>query len=161
MPIMAATGVLPKIAGVDTNFLGFRGALIHLLVSTSIGMTYGLLFREKATGVSFGVAWGWVFGMIWWYVGPLTLLPLLLTGVCDWSTDAVSALLPSLLGHLVYGVVTGFIFLWFDRRNQRILLSDPRTASGKWLRSPDAGSPAPPLWLFALSLGVLLPILLG
>ena len=27
--------------------------------------------------------WGWLFGLIWWYLGPMTLLPLMLTGVCD------------------------------------------------------------------------------
>ncbi|HME32277.1 MAG TPA: hypothetical protein VKG65_05950 [Terriglobales bacterium] len=41
----------------------------------------------------------------------MTLLPLMLTGVCDWSTDAASALLPSLMGHLIFGAVTAFVFL--------------------------------------------------
>jgi len=48
---------------------------------------------------------GWVFGLIWWYVGPLTLLPLLLTGEIDWRISAASALLPSLLGHLTTALV--------------------------------------------------------
>ena len=47
-----------------------------------------------------------VFGLIWWYLEPMTFLPLMLTGVCDWSTEAASALLPSLMGHLIYGAVT-------------------------------------------------------
>lgn len=161
MPVMIATGVLPKVAGVDSSFVGFRGILIHLLVSSSIGMTYGLLFRDEAASPGPAIAWGWLFGLIWWYLGPLTLLPLLLTGVCDWSTDAASALLPSLLGHLIYGAVTAFIFYLLNHRYMRSLLLDPRAAALESRRIRSVGSPAPALWLFALGLGVLLPILLG
>jgi len=107
------------------------------------------------------MAWGWLFGLIWWYLGPMTLLPLLLTGVPDWSTRAASALLPSLLGHLIYGAVTGLISFLFDRRYVRSLLLDPRTSARELRRLRPLESPAPALWLFALSLGALLPILLG
>jgi hypothetical protein len=161
MPVMIATGVLPKVAGVDSSFVGFRGFAIHLLVSGLIGMTYGLLFRNEAASPGHGVAWGWLFGLIWWYLGPMTLLPLLLTGVCDWSMDAASALLPSLLGHLIYGAVTASIFLLIDRFYRRSLLLDPRIAARESRRIRPEGSPAPALWLFALGLGVLLPILLS
>jgi hypothetical protein len=91
----------------------------------------------------------------------MTLLPLLLTGVCDWSTTAASSLLPSLLGHLIYGAVTALIFLLLDRHYTFSLLLDPRAAAVESRRIRSVGSPAPALWLFALGLGVLLPILLG
>ena len=122
---------------------------------------YGLLFRDEASARGDAITWGCLFGLIWWYLGPMTLLPLLLTGVCDWSTDAASALLPSLLGHLIYGAVTALIFFLFDRRYTRSLLLDPRTSTRELRRLRPVGTPAPALWLFALSLGVLLPILLG
>jgi uncharacterized membrane protein YagU involved in acid resistance len=161
LPVMIATGVLPKVAGVDTSFVGFRGLVIHLSVSALIGMTYGMLFRNETTSSGSSIAWGWLFGLIWWYLGPMTLMPLLLTGVCDWSTDAASALLPSLLGHLIYGAVTALIFFLFDHSYTRSLLLDPRTSPRELRRLRPVGTPAPALWLFALSLGVLLPILLG
>jgi len=161
MPVMIATGVLPKVAGVDSSFGGARGLIIHLSVSALIGMTYGLLFRDESSSSGSGVAWGWLFGLIWWYLGPMTLLPLLLTGVCDWSTEAASALLPSLVGHLIYGAVTALTFILFDRRYTRSLLLDPRTSARELRLLRPVGTPAPALWLFALGLGVLLPILLG
>ncbi len=161
MPVMIATGVLPKVAGVDSTLLGLRGVFIHLSVSAAIGMTYGLLFRDEASAHGDAIIWGWLFALIWWYLGPMTLLPLLLTGVCDWSTDAASTLLPSLLGHLIYGAVTAFIFFLFDRRHTRSLLLDLRTSARELRRLRPVGTPAPALWLFALGLGVLLPILLG
>ena len=41
---MIATGVLPKIAGLDTPLSVFRALLLHLLVSALIGMTLASCF---------------------------------------------------------------------------------------------------------------------
>ena len=160
-PIMLKTGVLTKVAGLDTSFSNWHGLVVHLLVSAAIGMTFGLLFRNESTNLSAGVAWGWLFGLIWWYLGPMTLLPLMLTGVCDWSTDAASALLPSLIGHLVFGAVTACVFLVLQNRYMRRLLLDPRIAMRETSRIRPLGTPAPALWFLVLGLGVLVPILLG
>jgi hypothetical protein len=160
-PVMIATGVLPKIAGLDTPLSIFRGLLLHLLVSVLIGMTFGLLFRRESSSLGLGVMWGWLFGLIWWYLGPMTFLPLLLTGEIDWRTSAASALLPSLMAHLIYGATTALAFLLLEGRYTHRLLLNPRTAAHELRRVRPVGTPAPALWFFALGMGVLLPILLG
>jgi hypothetical protein len=55
--------------------------------------------------------------------------------------------------------VTALTFSIFDLRYTRSLLFKPRALALRPRRPQE--SPAPALWLFALSLGVLLPILLG
>ena len=160
-PILVATGVLSKVAGLETTLSGVGGLTVHLVVSALVGMTYGLLFRNEASSLGLGVAWGWLFGLIWWYLGQITLLPLLLTGICDWRAEAVAALLPSLMGLLVYGAGTAFIFLSLERRHSRWLLLDERVAARELRRIRPVGTPAPALWFFAMGMGVLLPILLG
>ena len=160
-PLMLATGIFPRTAGLGSSLSTLVGFLLHLLISVFLGMSYGLLFRHEAPSAEWGALWGSSFGLIWWYLGPMTLLPLILTGECDWSTDAASKLLPSLVGHLVYGAVMALTFFLFEHHYATQILADPRTAAREMRRIRPVGTPAPALWLFALGLGVLLPILLG
>jgi hypothetical protein len=160
-PFMFAAHVLSNVAGVATQLSSVTGLLVHLLVSTLIGMSYGILFRDEASNLAMAGAWGWVFGLIWWYVGPLTLLPLILTGEIDWRITAASALLPSLLGHLIYGACTASLFYILERAHTRKQMFDSRMSARELRRLRPVGTPAPALWFFAMGMGVMLPLLLG
>jgi len=161
LPLMIQSGVLTKLAGLDSGLPAALGICVHLVLSTFIGATYGVLFRGETSNVVYGSLWGSVFGLIWWYAGPLTLLPLIRTGECDWRPEAAAALLPSLVGHLVFGLVTANVFLVFERSYTRWLLTDPRYAALEGRRTRPLVTPAPALGVFVLGLGVLLPILLS
>ena len=161
LPLMMHAGMIGRLAGHGAGLHPVFGVCLHLAVSTFIGASYGLLFRGETSNVVFGSLWGLLFGLIWWYAGPMTLLPILRTGECDWTPEAAAAHLPSLVGHLLFGLVTANVFLAFERRYRSWLLEDPRYAALEKRRTRPVATPAPALCLFVIGLGVLLPILLS
>jgi len=124
-------------------------------------MTYGLLFQREAPNLASGIAWGLVYGLIGWYVGPLTLLPLALGKSGLWIPASVEVQFPALVGQLIYGSVAAAAFWLLERRHDDWLLLDPRIAAREERLRRPVGTSAPALWLFVLAMGVVLPILLA
>jgi uncharacterized membrane protein YagU involved in acid resistance len=159
--VMLAIGAFTRVAdmtgGASLAFL-FAG---HLGVSVLIGMSYGVLFRREAPDWESGLAWGLLYGLVWWYLGPMTLLPVFSGRPLAWTAGDADAALPWLLGHLLFGGTTACCFMLLERRHAGRLMLDKRFADREARRRRPAGTPAPALWLFALGLGILLPILLG
>lgn len=156
--IMVATGVLPQVAALIGEASPLAGFAVHLVISVLIGMSYGLLFEHESPDAGSSMAWGMLYGLAWWFLGPLTLMPILLGHPVIWTMQAADVLLPSLLGHVIYGAATGLVFFWFESRHAQWLLLDKRYASQE-ARPP--GTPAAALWFVVLGLGIVLPIVLG
>ena len=104
---------LPKIAklwGGSSSGLGF---FVHLVNSVMIGILY--IFGLSLSGISgfeeigAGLAYGLMYGFIWWILGPLILMPLWLKMPMQiLSIRGIKNALPGgLIGHFVYGALLG------------------------------------------------------
>lgn len=167
--VMVGVGALPMVASLVGAESAFAGFVVHLTIAIIIGSSYGLLFQREAYSYGSGLAWGLVYGVLWWFLGAVTLFPILLRQPVDWSLQAVVALYPSLVGHLLYGAVLGLFFQFLARRYDTELSSRAqRGTQGTRFAYPAsrrpqrrcAGTPASALWAVILALGVMLPLLL-
>ena len=159
--VMVATGVLSQVAALIGGSSPWAGFAVHLVISVLIGMSYGLLFEHESPDAGSSMAWGMLYGLAWWFLGPLTLMPILLGHPVIWTMQAADVLLPSLLGHVIYGAVTGLVFFFFESHHAQWLLLDKRYAAHEARLRRPLGTPAPALWLVVLGLGVVLPMTLG
>ena len=96
------------------GLLGFTlsgvGVIPHLLGSILLGAGFGALLRHQPRGHAALTSAGLLYGLLWWIAGPITLGPLWEGQGPTWSLVEASAAFPSLIGHLLYGGVTGLGF---------------------------------------------------
>ena len=112
--MMAMMGMLPMIGQMVGSPTAGAGFLAHLVISALIGASFGLIFHSRVRGTGSGFGYGALYGGVWWILGPLTLMPLMMgmgLGV-NWNGAAAAAMLPSLAGHLIYGLILGCTFAW-------------------------------------------------
>ena len=107
--MMGMMGMLPmigKMVGQPNAAVGF---LIHMANSALIGAMFSIIFGRQAIRAWRGLGYGLAYGGAWWLLGPLTLMPLFMgMGLgANWSLMAAANMLPSLVGHLVFGAVLG------------------------------------------------------
>jgi hypothetical protein len=112
---MAKVNFFPLIAGLVHSTSPGVGMALHFLFALIIGATFGLLFQRDIRGYGSSIGWGFGYGLFWWFLGPLTLLPLLQGANLDWSYARGAELFGSLIGHIVYGVIVGFFHAVGDR----------------------------------------------
>ncbi len=116
--MMGAMGMLPMIGKMVGNPTAVAGLLVHLINSAVIGAGFAVVFGRSVNGMGSGVSQGLVYGGFWWFLGPLTLMPLFMgmgLGV-NWNAAAAVTMMPSLVGHLVYGAILGASFAWLRER---------------------------------------------
>jgi len=158
--VLLATGSWSEIAAIVGGSSAWLGFTVHLLISVVLGVTYGVLFYREAPNLASGIAWGLCYGLMGWFIGPLTLLPAS-QGAQLWTQAQARAQFPSMVGQLIYGAIAAAAFWTLERRHNDWLLLDPRIAAREARLRRPVGTAAPALWLFVLGMGVLLPILLA
>lgn len=116
--MMAMRGVLPMIGKMVGQPSAVAGFAVHMMISAGIGASFVVLFGRVVNAARSGLLAGMSYGGAWWVLGPLILMPGMM-GMgfgANLNIAAATAALPSLLGHLVYGVVLGLVHGWLARR---------------------------------------------
>jgi uncharacterized membrane protein YagU involved in acid resistance len=113
--MMAMMGMLPMIGMLVGQQNAYVGLVVHLGISTFIGAVYGVIAGRYAQIAGRAAIGGIVNGLVWWVLGALFLMPLIL-GMSQMIFVVQQAQLLSLVGHLVYGLVTAFVFISLSKR---------------------------------------------
>ena len=107
MPMM---GMVAKVVHSDSMAVGW---IYHLFNSAVIGAIFGWLLGSHSRKFNAGLGWGALYGFVWWILGGLILMPLLL-GMPPFAPLQMVPMRPvamgSLVGHLIYGVILGGSF---------------------------------------------------
>jgi hypothetical protein len=114
--MMSAMGMLPMVASVVGSESTVVGFLYHMFNSVVIGAIFGLLFGAQSRTYGLGAALGLLYGVIWWVLGPMILMPLLLGMGLQFGAAFTPPMLMSLVGHLLYGLITGLLYVAYTRR---------------------------------------------
>ena len=112
--MMGMMGMLPMVASVVGSQSPVVGFIYHMFNSVVIGAGFGFVFGGLSQSYGQGALWGLLYGAIWWVLGPLVLMPLLL-GMPLFRIDQMA--LMSLMGHLIYGLLTGLVYVWYTHRS--------------------------------------------
>jgi uncharacterized membrane protein YagU involved in acid resistance len=113
--MMGMMGMMPMIGMLVRVDSAFAGVLVHAAISAITGAIYGFL------AVRFPLTWrnavigGFVYGVIWWVLGALILMPAIL-GMFQMIFVIGSTQWMSLLGHIIFGEVLALSFVWLYRR---------------------------------------------
>lgn len=108
--LMAMMGMLPMVAMLVGSQSAVVGGLVHLVISAGIGALFGLVVPATTLGPLLGA--GAVYGMVWWVLGPLMIMPARL-GMPLFMLNQTAWL--SLMGHLVYGLVAAAVLFALRR----------------------------------------------
>ncbi len=114
------------IAALGGSASGMLGETLHYLFSAFVGVTFGMLFQREVRGYGASLSWGMAYGIFWWFLGPLTLQPLLRGKELDWSYIHAGELFASLIAKIIFGMIAGLLYAAVDRLAVRFFTeSDP------------------------------------
>jgi hypothetical protein len=107
MPMMAMVAMVVKSESI------LVGWLYHLFNSAVIGALFGAILGRRVVDRRSALVFGAVWGVVWWVLGGLILMPLAL-GMNPFAPLLMPPMRPvaagSLVGHLVYGLILGFVY---------------------------------------------------
>ena len=113
--LMGMMGMMPMIGMLVRVDSAFVGVLVHAAISAITGAIYGFFAVRFPLTWRNGFLGGLVYGVIWWVLGALILMPALL-GMFDKIFVIGQMQWMSLMGHIIFGVVLAVSFVWLYHR---------------------------------------------
>ncbi len=112
---MHLKGKIPMIASLAGSQSVATGWVVHLAISIIFGATFAALYQGAGILRGQPVKAGLVFGLVLWALFPVTFMPLMMGMPVMWSLAGLISTAPSLIGHLIYGVILGLVYRALDR----------------------------------------------
>lgn len=116
LPMMA---MVAKVVRSESMVVGW---LYHMFNSAVIGGLFGWLLGKRIHSYSSGFSWGALYGIVWWIIGGLILMPVLL-GNSAFAPLTMEPMRPvamgSLIGHLIFGLVLGGCYVAITKKSGR------------------------------------------
>lgn len=104
--LMAMMGLLATIASMVGSSSPWVGFGVHLMISVLIGLGLTVPFAALLNSYGKGVIVGLGYGLVWWILGPLMIMPMMM-GMPLFAINMMALL--SLMGHLIYGVILAVV----------------------------------------------------
>jgi len=114
--LMGSMGMLPMVGMLVNSESAVVGFVVHMLISAFIGAVYGLAAGRLAPTWANAAIGGLINGIAWWVLGALLLMPLFL-GMNEMIFVIGQPQWMSLVGHILFGLVAGFIFTALVKRS--------------------------------------------
>ena len=112
---MAVGGMLPMVAQMVGSSSPVVGFIVHLVISAFIGAVYGVIASRLPAGWLVSLGAGIVNGVVWWVLGALVIMPLVL-GMSEMVFQVGDMQWMSLIGHLIFGIVAAAFFTLIHHR---------------------------------------------
>jgi uncharacterized membrane protein YagU involved in acid resistance len=114
--MMQMMDMIPMVAMLVGSESAAVGWLVHLAISAVIGAGFTLVLSRFTSTPVVGVLAGAGYGMVWWVLGPLLLMPAKL-GMPLFAFNATTW--QSLMGHVIFGMILGGVAVALTRRMAR------------------------------------------
>jgi uncharacterized membrane protein YagU involved in acid resistance len=108
--MMAMMGMLPMVGMLVGSESAAVGFIVHLAISAFIGAVYGVVIGRFPNTTQVALVGGIINGVVWWVLGALVLMPLML-GMSQMVFVIGGDQWLSLMGHIIYGLVTAFLLI--------------------------------------------------
>lgn len=108
--LMQMMGMITTVAQLIGSGATAVGWLVHLFNSALFGAIFALIVGQWAGRIWPALGLGLVYGVVWWVVGALLIMPAWL-GMSEMIFTVDSTAVQSLMGHMIYGLLLGGVFV--------------------------------------------------